>query len=423
MTDQSRDSDEPTRLARRLGLVDAVTVGLAAMIGAGIFAGIGPAADAAGSGLLLGLAAAAIVAYCNARSSSQLAALYPESGGTYVYGRQRLGWFWGYLAGWSFVIGKTASCAALALTFGSYVGNGHFERLLAVAAVVVLAAVNFSGIRKTAMLTRLAVAIVLGALACVIVACLFGGQADVEQIGSLTSHGWHGILQAGGLLFFAFAGYARIATLGEEVVSPRTTIPRAIPLALAITLGVYASVTFAALVAVGPNALAASSAPLVTAVRAGTLDWLAPAARIGATFATLGVLMSLLAGVSRATFAMAANRDFPAWLDRVHPTRRVPYRADLAVAAVVVGVVLVADVRGAIGFSSFTVLFYYGITNASAWTLTPLERRSPRTVAVLGLLGCLVLALSLPLDTVVGGVVVLALGIVAWTLMRARASP
>ena len=124
-------SSPSTRLARRLNTFDAVVIGLGSMIGAGVFAAIGPAAQAAGSGLLVGLALAAVIAYCNATSSAQLAAVHPESGGTYVYGRERLGRFWGFLAGWGFVVGKTASCAAMALTFGAYV-SPSLRRPLAV---------------------------------------------------------------------------------------------------------------------------------------------------------------------------------------------------------------------------------------------------------------------------------------------------
>src|ERR1700760_1903557 len=136
-------------LERRLGTFDAVTIGLGSMVGAGIFVALGPAAAAAGSGLLIGLAVAAVVAYCNATSSARLAALYPQSGGTYVYGRERLGEFWGYTAGWGFVVGKTASCAAMALTFASYAAPAHV-RLVGVMAVVALTAVNYCGVQKSA---------------------------------------------------------------------------------------------------------------------------------------------------------------------------------------------------------------------------------------------------------------------------------
>ena len=383
------------------------------MLGAGVFAAFGPAAEAAGSGILVALGLAAVVAYANATSSAQLAALYPTSGGTYVYGRERLGPFWGFLAGWGFVVGKLASCGAMALTFGSYAAPSY-ARPLAVAAVVALVAVNWFGIEKTAFATRAVVTVVLVALALVVVAALFGGEADAARLTPLLGDGGaHGLLQAAGILFFAFAGYARIATLGEEVRDPERTIPRAIPLALGIVLAVYAVVAVAALAVVGGEGLV-TPAPLLAVVEAGSLDELGPAVRVGAAVASLGVLLSLLAGVGRTAFAMAANRDLPRWLDAVHPRHRIPHRAELAVGAVVVLLVAVADLREAIGFSSFAVLVYYAIANASALTLTRAERRWPRWLAALGVLGCVVLALSLPLAAVVGGAVVLAGGVLVY---------
>ena len=408
-----------SRLARRLGLGDAVVVGLGAMIGAGVFAAFGPAAAAAGSALLVGLALGAAVAYANATSSAQLAALYPRSGGTYVYGRERLGPFWGFLAGWGFVVGKTASCAAMALTFGSYAWPS-LARPLAVAAVVAVVAVNHLGVEKTARATRVIVAVVLAALALVVVASLGGGEADPGRLTPLfATGGAYGVLQSAGILFFAFAGYARLATLGEEVREPERVLPRAIPLALGIALAVYAVVAVSALLAVGPEGLTASDAPLASAVEAGTLEALAPVVRAGAAVASLGVLLSLLAGVGRTTFAMAANRDLPHALAAVHPRYRVPHRAELAIGALVVAVVLVADVRGAIGFSSFAVLVYYAVANASALTLARGERRRPRALAAFGVLGCVVLAVTLPLGSVLAGAAVLAVGAAGYAARRA----
>ena len=170
-------SDQPG-LARRLGTVDAVVIGLGSMIGAGVFSAFAPAAAAAGTGLLVGLGVAAVVAYCNATASAQLAAQYPTSGGTYVYGRERLGDWWGFLAGWGFVIGKTASCAAMALTFAAYAVPPAWQRPVAVAAVLALAAVNYRGVTRTARLTRVIVAVVLLTLAVVVAAGLLGGEAD-----------------------------------------------------------------------------------------------------------------------------------------------------------------------------------------------------------------------------------------------------
>ena len=408
-------SEGPGRLARRLGLGDAVVIGLGSMIGAGVFAALGPAARAAGSGLLLGLAIAGFVAYCNATSSAELAAVYPASGGTYVYGRERLGPFWGYLAGWGFVVGKTASCAAMALTAGAYAAPS-LERPIAVAAVVALTAVNYRGVHKTARLTRLIVVAVLAALALVVAGALFGGQARAGRFDGLTASGAKGVLQSAGLLFFAFAGYARIATLAEEVHDPARTIPRAIPRALGITLAVYACVAASALAAAGPDALAGAEAPLATAVRAGDLDVLVPAVRAGGALAALGVLLSLIAGVSRTAFAMAADGRLPRWLDAVHPAHRVPHRAEVAVGTVVALLVAFADLRQAIGFSSFCVLTYYAIANASAWTLPPDLRRWPRALAAAGVLGCATLAVTLPAASVLTGAGVLAAGALVWAV-------
>lgn len=406
----------PSRLARRLSTGDAVIIGLGSMIGAGVFAAVGPAAAAAGSGLLIGLAIAASVAYCNATSSAQLAALYPESGGTYVYGRKQLGESWGYLAGWAFVVGKLASCAAIALTFGAYV-EPSIARYLAVSAVVALTVVNLFGVQKTALLTRAIVFTVLTALGVITLAALFGGQADAGRLNPVDENGGiYGILQAGGLLFFAFAGYARIATLGEEVRDAERTIPRAIPLALGITLAVYAIVTATALLAVGPATLAAADAPLAEAVRAGRFSEMVPLVRIGAAVATLGVLLSLIAGVSRTMFAMSSDGHLPRALATVHPKRKIPHRAEIMVGIIVVLVVLAGDIREAIGFSSFGVLIYYGIANASAFTLPPGQRRWPRWLAAAGVAGCAILAVTLPWESVVAGAGVIAVGMLVYAV-------
>ncbi|MFM9372753.1 APC family permease [Streptomyces sp. Da 82-17] len=417
MGQPSATPSPPDELRRHLGVSDAVLIGLGSMIGAGIFAALAPAARAAGSGLLLGLALAAVVAYCNATSSARLAARHPASGGTYVYGRERLGDFWGYLAGWSFVVGKTASCAAMALTVGTYVWPGQ-AHAVAVAAVLALTAVNYAGVQKSALLTRAIVAVVLAVLASVVVAGLTSGTADAARldIGADTSFG--GVLQAAGLLFFAFAGYARIATLGEEVRDPARTIPRAIPLALGITLVVYAVVAVAVLLVLGPRELADSTAPLSDAARAAGADWLAPVVRVGAAVAALGSLLALILGVSRTTLAMARDHHLPHALAAVHPRFQVPHRAELLVGAVVAVAAATTDVRGAIGFSSFGVLAYYAVANASAWTLSSAEGRPNRLIPVVGLAGCLLLAFALPSTSVIAGAAVLAVGVAAYGLRR-----
>lgn len=406
------------KLSRRLGLSDAITLGLGAMIGAGVFAAPGPASQAAGSGILLALLAAAFVAFCNATSSAQLAALHPQSGGTYVYGRIRLGDLWGYLAGFGFVIGKMASCAAMALTFGAYAAPGY-ERPLAIGAVVLLTAINLRGVQKTAFATRVILGVVLASLLVAVAAMLLGGSLDASHLLPLTGGmGPKGILEGAGLLFFAFAGYARIATLGEEVVEPRKTIPRAISTALATALAVYALIIVSVLLAAGPAALAASRAPLATAVEAGRFAALSPVVRVGATLASLGALLSLIVGVSRTAFAMARNGDLPGWLAAVHKIHRVPHRAELAVGVIVAAAVALADLRHAIGFSSFAVLLYYAVTNASALRLSAEERIWPRWIAWAGLVGCVVLAGSLPIASILAGLGLFTVGLLVWMIRR-----
>ena len=406
-------------LDRRLGTGDAVVIGLGSMIGAGVFSAFAPAAAAAGSGLLIGLGLAAGVAYCNAVASAQLAAQYPTSGGTYVYGRERLGEWWGFLAGWGFVVGKTASCAAMALTFASYAvpGSEWAQRLTALAAVVVLTAANYRGIIRTAGLARLLVAAAVLALVIVVVTIAASGETDSSNLDDW-SGGVYGVLQAAGLLFFAFAGYARIATLGEEVRDPEHTIPKAIPLALGITVVLYAAVGLASLLAAGPDALAASTAPVATAVKLAGAAWAEPVVRVGAAVASLGALLALIAGIGRTSLAMARHGDLPRWLAAVHPRYRVPGHAELAVAAVVSVLVLTTDLRGAIGFSSFGVLTYYAIANAAAYTQPPERRRWPRTLNVVGLIACTVLVVTLPVSAVAAGAAVLGVGLVGRLLVR-----
>ena len=412
----------PGRLARRLGTGDAVLVGLGSMIGAGVFVVFAPAAAAAGTWLLAALVVAAGVAYCNATSSARLAARYPESGGTYIYGRRRLGPFWGYLAGWAFVVGKTASCAAMALTFAAYVAPGY-ERVAAVAAVAVLTAVNWRGVRRSALVNRLIVAVVLMVLAAVVIVGMRAAGSPAAVLPA-AAPSLPGLLQAAGLLFFAFAGYARIATLGEEVREPARTIPRAIPLALGITLVAYAAVALTALGVLGPARLAAAQAPLAETVTAAGAEWLVPVVAGGAALAALGALLALILGVSRTALAMARDGHLPGRLVAVHPRFQVPHHAELAVGVVVALLVAAVDLRGAIGFSSFGVLVYYAVANAAAFTLTPAEGRPPRLVCLLGLAGCLVLAATLPLSSALSGAAVLLIGALLYTARRrSRAAP
>jgi APA family basic amino acid/polyamine antiporter len=415
---------EGPRLARRLGLGDAVVLGLGSMIGAGVFAAFTPAAAAAGAGLLVGLGLAALVAWANATSSAQLAAQYPESGGAYVYGRERLGDAWGFAAGWCFVVGKTASCAAMALTAATYALGGEARAAQALAMVIVAAMswVILRGISKTARLARVLLAVTLVALLGTLVVVVVANRSWQSPVAGASDGGVtaYGVLQAAGLLFFAFAGYARIATLGEEVRDPARVIPLAITRALGLVVVLYGLVALVLLATIGPAGIAADPLPLQAAAERAVVAWVSVLLRAGATVAAMGSLLGLLAGVGRTTFAMARHGDLPRALAVVDARTQVPATAQLVIAAAVLALGLLTDLRHAIGFSSFGVLLYYAIANAAAWTQEPAHRRWPRLVQAGGLVGCLVLAATLPWGSVLAGLVVVAAGLVGRRLLTGR---
>ena len=440
----------PAALSRRLGLRDAVVIGLASMIGAGAFVSLGAAQDLAGSLAPAAVLVAAVVALCNATSTAQLAAQHPAAGGTYHYGRERLGPWWGFLAGWCFVIGKTASCAAMALVVAAYLVPEPFQRPVAALLVVVLTAVNLVGITRTAVLARVLVTVALAALVLTGVRLVAGvaaggptgGAGDGAGAGTWEVPGplswqaaglWDGgiaavagageggalgivlaLVQAAALMFFAFAGYARVATLGEEVVEPRRTIPRAILLALAAVGALYLVLSvILVLVGPAPGEQGWGPAPFRAALDAvGASGVWAVVVTIGAVAAASGALLALVAGISRTVLAMARERDLPPVLAHVSPRFSVPQRAEAAAGiAVVLLVLLASDVLVAIAASSFGVLLYYAVANLAALTQTGQWRLFPKAMQWIGLAGCVLLVAALPGRTIVAGLVLVAVGL------------
>jgi APA family basic amino acid/polyamine antiporter len=397
------------QLQRRLGVFDATAIGLGSMLGAGVFAVFSPATALAGPLMIVSVLIAGAIAYCNAVASAQLAAKYPASGGTYVYGRKQLGEWQGFIAGWGFVTGKTASCAAMALTFGHYVAPAYAAPV-AVAAVAVLTAVNLMGITRTAFLTRILLGLVLATLVFVAVAGIVGPHPEPGGPVADPGGAW-GILPAAGLMFFAFAGYARIATLGEEVKDPARTIPRAILAALAAAFVIYLGLAMLLLWHLSARRLAESLSPLLDAVTTSSLGAGAPFVQAGAAAACLGALLALITGVGRTAMAMARERDLPAPLARVGGQHTVPFVAELSVAAAVVVLLLTTDVLTVVGFSSFGVLIYYAVTNAAAFTLAERPGSAPRWLNAAGFVGCLLLAVTLPIASMAGMAAVLAAGV------------
>lgn len=394
----------PARLARVVGVPGAVLMGLGSIVGTGIFVSVGIAAGIAGPSVVLAVALAALVASFNGLSSAQLAASHPVSGGTYEYGYKYLGSTWGFIAGWMFVCAKSASAATAALGFAGYalaafgVEDPGARIGVAVGAVGLLTAIVAGGMQRSNRTNAIIVSITLGALALFVIAGLPSAiDGASRHLADVLGHASaRELLHATALMFVAFTGYGRIATLGEEVKEPATTIPRAIIVALLATMVLYIAVTTVAIGAVGADALAlatrAAAAPLEAVADRFALAEVRYLVAAAAITAMLGVLLNLVLGISRVLLAMGRRGDMPPVLARIDERRASPRVAVVVTGALIAGLASLGSVETTWSFSAFTVLVYYAITNLAALRLPAEHRRYPRWVAALGLLGCLGLA-------------------------------
>ena len=396
-----------------LSRFDAVFIGLAAMLGAGVFVVFGPASELAGSLLLVSILLAALVAYLNAASIAQLAAAVTRSGGAYAYGRHYLGNAWGFLAGMSFLVGKIGSAAAIALVFATYL-TPEFEILTAVLAVVVMAAINIAGINRTAFGSKVLATITLSFLTVLIVAGLFAEPAE----GTMAAGGFPGVLTAASLFFFAFAGYARVATLGGEVRDSGKSVPSAIRISLAIVLVTYLALALVLMMKLGPG-LAGSLIPL--AALAGVARGIeGSVVAVFAAVATLGSLLALLAGMSRTASEMANDAELPKALSKKLKNGS-PALAEVIISLLVIVLVVSGSILLTIGLSSFAILSYYAIANLAAYRQPRSETARAKWLNLLGLGLCVLLGLSVPFGGLVLGASILTVALILrWGLRALR---
>jgi len=422
-------------LARVVGLWGAVWMGLGSILGTGVFVSLGIASGVVGAGVVAAVVLAALVATANGLSSAQLAAARPVSGGTYEYAHVYVHPAAGFTAGWMFLAAKSASAATAALGCAGYalhalgVGQVPFARVgLALGIVLALTALVAGGLKRSNLANMAIVSLTLAALAAFVgVGWSSVDPADVAaRIGpatwrdALTTPG--ALLHATALMFVAYTGYGRIATLGEEVADPTRTIPRAVVVALALTSLIYVAVAATAVAVVGAEAFGAATgdaaAPLEVVARAFRYPQVAWLVAIGAVTAMAGVLLNLLLGLSRVVLAMARRRELPTGLSRVHAATRSPARAVWVVGALIGALVLVGDLRITWAFSAFTVLVYYGLTNLAALRLPIEDRRFPSWIAVAGLASCFGLAFFVPWPIWLTGLGVIGAGFGVRALMR-----
>jgi basic amino acid/polyamine antiporter, APA family len=409
-------------LRRDLGLLDAVAIGFGAIVGAGIFVVTGVAAGIAGPSLLLGLLIAAVAATANALSSAQLAAEYPQAGGTYEYGYRVLNPWLGFAAGWLFLASKISAAGTVAMGLAGYLESlapGLNPRLVAVGAILVFTLLNYVGIRRSSAVNLAIVCVSVGSLLLFTLTGLSTFQRS--NLRPFFVAGWSGMLEAAALLFFAYTGYARIATLAEEVRNPRRVIPQAIVITIAGAVILYGAVAFVAVGAAGAETLASTSAPLRLAASNFRLPWIAIVVSIGGVAAMLGVILSQLLGLSRMAFAMARRGDLPELFAHVHPKYEVPGRSILAIGAIAAVIAATGSLRGAASAASFTILIYYGIANVAALRMPRQAKLYSDVIPVIGFLACSLLAMSLSFSTVLTGTAILIAGLVFRKLMLWRA--
>jgi APA family basic amino acid/polyamine antiporter len=401
----------PTVLQRELGLAGAILMGMGSIVGTGVFVSTGIAAGIVGPAVILAVVLAAIVAACNGLSSAQLAASHAVSGGTYEYGYKYLNPWLGFTAGWMFLLAKSASAATAALGFAGYllsalgIENRPLLIAIAVMGVVVLTAIVLSGIRRSNWTNTVIVSVTLGSLALFVLAGLplvagngessfvpfFGGEATTGETSP-----WQRLLHASALMFVAYTGYGRIATMGEEVRDPRRIIPRAIIVTMALSMVLYTAVAVVGIGAVGAEVLSSAAtqqaAPLVVAARSFPLPGVAQILAVGAITAMLGVLLNLILGLSRVLLAMGRRGDMPRAVAQLNTTGTTPTLAVLVIGVVIAGLALIGNVKTTWSFSAFTVLIYYALTNLAVLRLPPEARLYSRWIAWTGLGACLFLA-------------------------------
>ncbi len=439
MTGPEPSPGDAPRLRREVGLTGAVLLGLGSMVGTGVFVSIGIAAGVAGPAVVAATLVAALVATANGLSSAQLAAAHPVSGGTYEYGYLWLSPALGFSAGWMFILAKGASAATAALGLTGYVLDilgpevseaAAWRPWLAGAAALTVTAFVAGGIRRSNRGNALVVGATLLGLLLLIVCSLpvvFGrGPGPFRPfLPAPGSGGTRALLHGSALMFVAFTGYGRIATLGEEVRDPRRVIPRAVAITMAGVSLLYLGVAVSGVGVLGApafgDAAVRTAAPLEAVAETLGVPGLPGVLAVAGVTAMTGVLLNLVLGLSRVLLAMARRGDAPRLFARVDEERASPVAAVWACGLAVAVMSLVGDVRTTWSFSAFTVLVYYAITNLAALRLPREKRMFPSWIPATGLLACLGLAFWVERRIWLLGLVLLALGLLGHLVARRRA--
>lgn len=417
-------------MRRELGLIGATALGLGSVLGTGVFVSIGLAAGISGYWVVLAIIVAAFLATCNGLNSAQLAANHAVSGGAYEYGHVYLFPWAGFLAGWVFVAAKTASSAAAAMGFAGYLVKAfgmdpRYSTAVALAGVALLTLFVSLGIRRSNQLNTVVVSVTILALVafCVVGVNTLLGDESATVSEAATPFDFTALLNASAVMFVAFTGYGRVATLGEEVREPRRVIPRAIVGTLAVSAVLYIAVALVATSLAGPVRYASlvneTAAPLEMIAMEVQPGWLPVLMAVGAITAMLGVLLNLLLGVSRVVLSMGRRGDLPRVFSKLDTSTGSPVPAVLLTAVITALLVLLDDLSLTWSFSAFTVLLYYAINNLAALKIPKDKKLFPAWIAIAGLVICLSLAWWVEWQAVVAGLVLVGVGVVWRFIFRA----
>jgi len=384
-------NSKQSELRPSLGLFDATAISVGAIVGAGIFVVTGISAGYAGSAVVVSMLIAAIIAMFTALSFAELTAWQPKEGSVYEYTYQLVSPFAGFLVGWMWMLSNTFAGAAVSLGFAYYLTK-LFPILPAnwVAAIlcIALTALNYFGIRQSALLNNFLVAAKLLILAFF---CIFGllyvNTSNFAPFAPFET----GVLYGAYYIFFAYGGFARVAVIAEEVKDAKRTVPRAILLSLVISTIFYMLVGVVAVGLIGASNLAESNSPLTEAISTTGSTAAVYIISAGGLLATASVLLTSVLGVSRMAYAMARRKDLPQALSKLHKKYNTPYYSVWIIGFLMTLLALSIDLTSVVAISTFALLFYYALANISALRLKTKERMYPKILPVIGTATCLAL--------------------------------
>jgi APA family basic amino acid/polyamine antiporter len=413
-------------LKRTLNLLDATSVGIGAIIGAGIFVVLGVGIGYAGPAIIVSIIIAGIVAMFTAFSFAELGSAIPKEGGAYQFAFELISPFAGFLVGSLWLFAQVVAGAAISLGFASYfvaIFPIFPPKTVAILAALTLTGLNVVGIKQSTAVNNILVIIKITVL------CLFIGfgifYINPRNLSEFSPNGLFGILQGAGFIFFAYLGFGRIAALGEEVKNPERNLPLSILIALVASVLIYVLTGFTATGLQDYRILAQSGSPIAEAAKVMGNSTIVTAVSLGALIATVSVLLTTLIGLSRVAFAMARNDQLPKSIAKVSSRFGTPYISIFVMGALLTALVYVLDLKQTVAITSFTILMVHLAVNFSAIKLGKKIQGSTGFRAPLcplfpslGFLSCIILMLSLPQECWIVAGAVVAIGVIFYTLRR-----